>query len=172
MSDYGSAAGVAYLVRHLTTSGTFDANSKVTLTAVGAFLDDVSAEMTMILAAQGYTTPITTPTRVKTYLDRIANNGGAMYCELTQPSAGFRGVENADTRAGAFRRLYEEGKKLLGNTQALLALGVGQSTATTRGIWSGSTQDDDGNDKDPVFERDMFDYPGTGLASNDADEEA
>lgn len=171
---YGSAAAVAYLVKHLTNAGTFDttASSKVTSTAVAQFLTDVSAEIDLILASQGYAVPVATPATAKAFLDRLAVAGAAMFCELTQATAGFRGAENADTRAGAFRRLYEDGLKRISSTQGLLALGLGQGTATTRGLWSGSTEDEDGNAKAALFEREMWDNPGTGLDASDADEEA
>lgn len=56
---------------------TLDANSTPTSTQVADFLDEVSAEIDAVLASQGFTVPVTTPTYFVTALKKVEADGAA-----------------------------------------------------------------------------------------------
>jgi hypothetical protein len=87
-SDYGSAAGTAKYVRHMTASGSFTTGTKPTLVEVTEMLDESCAVLNGWLAENGYTVPVTA-TRAVSALARYANLGAAGLAELAQRSAGY-----------------------------------------------------------------------------------
>lgn len=88
MSDYGTAAGVAKYVRHLTQNGAFDSTTKPTLVEVTEMLDESCAILNGWLAQYSYTVPVVA-TRAAAVLSRYANLGAAGLAELAQRSAGY-----------------------------------------------------------------------------------
>ena len=101
MSDYGSLAGVAAYVVHMTnSSGAFDATTKPTDAQVTIFLTELCAQLNGWLASAGYVTPVTGP-NAKLILDRYANVGAAGLCELTQRSGGYS-KDNQNKRENKF----------------------------------------------------------------------
>lgn len=88
MSDYGSAAGVAKYVRHMTAAGSFATTTKPTLVEVTEMLDESCAILNGWLAEAGYVVPVVTA-RAAAALSRYANLGAAGLAELSQRSAGY-----------------------------------------------------------------------------------
>ena len=88
MSDYGTPAGVAKYVKHLTSTGSFGATTKPTLAEVTEMLDESCAILNGWLAESGYVVPVTAPAAVAA-LSRFANLGAAGLAELTQRSGGY-----------------------------------------------------------------------------------
>lgn len=128
MATYGSVAGAAAFVGHLTNAaGTFDnlgppTGTAPTLDQVETFLDQVSAQLTGWLAAAGYAVPVV-QSDAKSALDGYANVGAAGLAELSQRVAGTSDDENRrENRLLAEFRRAEDWIK----SGALAGLGVGR----------------------------------------------
>lgn len=94
MSTYGSVAGVAAWVRHMTNEdGDFDTTTAPPLADVEMWLNQRAAMLDGWLANCGYVTPVTLPS-AKLILDRYANMGAAGDCELSQRNAGYTDDDN------------------------------------------------------------------------------
>lgn len=81
-------AEVASLCRHLTTSGSFDSNTRPTLTEVERFLTAGYRMVNLVLAEYGYTVPATDADAVGV-LQHYNAIWAAAQCEYAQASAGF-----------------------------------------------------------------------------------
>jgi hypothetical protein len=88
MADYGSAAGTAKYVKHLTKNDAFDSTTRPTLAEVGEMLDESCAILNGWLSQYNYTVPVVA-TRAAAALSRYANLGAAGLAELAQRSAGY-----------------------------------------------------------------------------------
>lgn len=72
---------------------TIDATSQPTSTQVGIMIDDIAAEIDVILSAQGYTTPVTEPAALLTYLGRVnALGAGAQAAKAMFPETVEAGI--------------------------------------------------------------------------------
>ncbi len=87
MSTYGSVAGVAAWVRHMTTDGNFTKSNYPQTADVETWLTQRSAILSAWLALAGYLTPVV-HTDAKAALDHYANNGAAGDAELSLRGAG------------------------------------------------------------------------------------
>lgn len=152
---YGTIAGMAAYVQHMTNaSGTFDANTKPTLTEATAFLAQASNTLDGWLARAGYVIPVTASAAVAV-LDGYANLGGAGFCELSMRNSGYS-ADDENRRENKFLKMFEDAKDYI-NSGALAALG-----AVTIGIppplagfrVGGATRT--GQPLKPTFTRTMF----------------
>lgn len=117
MAAYGSLAGVAAFVRHMT----FDADNQATSADVLAWLDARAAMLTGWLADAGYAVPVT-QADATAVLDRYANIGAAGDAELAQRSAGYQ-AEGEDVRENKFLAEWNRAQAWIAG-DALAALGV------------------------------------------------
>lgn len=125
MADYGTVAGVAAYVQHMTNSaGSFDVTTEPTLTQVEAFLDQTCDTLNGWLAQAGYTIPVTNA-RAADVLARWANLGAAGLCELSQRTAGISEAENR--RHNTFLEMFQEAQGYI-QSGALSALGAAVSS--------------------------------------------
>lgn len=125
MADYGSVAGVAAFVKHMTNAaGTFDTTTEPTLVEVEAFLDQACDTLNGYLARNRYVIPVTAA-RAVDVLARYANLGAAAFCELSQRSAGYSDDENR--RENKFLTLFERAESYIASG-ALQALGAAVQT--------------------------------------------
>lgn len=124
-NSYGSVAGVAAYVKHMTnSSGTFDATTQPTLTEVEGFIDQMSAQLNGWLAAAGYSIPVTNAQAVQ-ILAGYSNLGAAGLCELTQRSGGYK-ADAQNNRENKFLDLFYKAQALI-ESGALALLGAGQT---------------------------------------------
>lgn len=129
MSFYGSIAGVAAYVRHMT----FDDPSNPTSADIIQFLTQQSAVLDGWMAREGYTVPVaSTYTEAYSVLGGFANLGAAGLAELTQRSAGYSS-EGDDAREQAFLGQFKNAQAYIASG-ALAALGVSQAR-TPRGLF-------------------------------------
>lgn len=113
---YGSLAGVAAYVAHITSpGGSFDATTTPTYTQVQAFLTRLSARVDGWLAACGYATPVTA-TRAAAALGEYVNLGAAGMAELAQRVGGY----SADDESRRENRLLKE----FGEVEAFIKSGA------------------------------------------------
>lgn len=149
MSTYGDVDGVQAFVRHMT----FDQPNNPTTDQIEAFLDQMSAKLTGLVAAQGYQVPVTN-TAAKAVLDMYANLGAAGLAELTQRTAGFN-AEDDNRRENKFLAAFKEACQFI-ESGALAAMGVPQSGSpgVLAGLRIGGAID--GVALGPIFTRRMF----------------
>jgi hypothetical protein len=132
MADYGTAAGVAKYVAHMTTAGAFTTTTKPTLAQVGDMLDESSAILNGWLSLAGYTVPVTA-TRAAAALSRYANLGAAGLAELAQRSAGYSETDQ-NRRENKFLAEFNKAEKFIASG----ALGgLGATTTDTGPALSG-----------------------------------
>ena len=122
MADYGSIAGIAAYVKHMTnTDGDFDADTLPPLATVTTFLDEVCAQLNGWIAAAGYVAPVTAAAAVPV-LSRYANIGAAGLCELTMRSAGYS-KDDKNKRENKFLDEFYKAEKFI-VSGALAGLGA------------------------------------------------
>jgi hypothetical protein len=160
--SYGSVDEVLAYVRHLLTggAGTFTAATRPTLAEVERFIDRRSARMNAVLAANGYTVPVTAPGAATLALAEIASQGAAGDCELTMRNSGVR-PEGENDREYEFLRAYEQGLAWIGGPE-FAALGAAQarpSSAIAGIAFGGKTRT--GQPLRPVFGRTSFNQDPT-----------
>lgn len=89
-----------------------------TSTEVTGFIDDISSEIDSHLAAQGITTPVTTPASFVNWLSRLNALGAAAQAEMTSfpESDGGQGYTPQGDRYWA---MYQQGLKAIDNGTAI-----------------------------------------------------
>ena len=121
MSDYGSTAGVAVWVKHMTLDGGFTKQNYPQTADVELWLTQRSAILNGWIAAAGYVTPVTAED-AKAALDHYANNGAAGDAELSLRGAG-NDDEDENARENKFLAEFNRAKAWI-DSGALGALGV------------------------------------------------
>ena len=156
-NSYGSVAGVAAYVRHMTNaSGAFDGTTSPTLTQVEAFLDQASDTLNGWLARNRYTIPVTQADAVNV-LARYANLGAAGLCELSMRSSGYS-ADDENRRENKFLDQFGQAEMVIGSG-ALAALGAAVSSTEIppplAGFRIGGSAVG-GSAGNPMFSRGMF----------------
>ncbi len=128
MSDYGSVAGTAKYVRHLTNDGEFDDDTRPTLDDVEEMLDESSAILNGWLSQNNYTVPVTAE-RALAALSRYANLGAAGLAELAQRSAGYSETDQNRRENKFLAEFYKAEKFIAGG--GLDGLGISPGTIPT-----------------------------------------
>jgi len=137
-SSYGSVAEVAALCTMYTSSGTFSASTRPTLTQVETFVDRVSGILNVILAREGFATPVS-QADAKLVMDDFAVEHAAYLC-------------HAANRAGPY---VPGNEQLRGRTAGLEALGATRTRVGTYGLGC-RTEDEGGDELTPFFQREMM----------------
>lgn len=154
MSDYGTAAGIAKYVKHMTNAGSFDTTTKPTLVQVTEMLDESCAILNGWLAQAGYAVPVTA-TRAAAALSRYANLGGAGLAELAQRSAGYSETDQ-NRRENKFLAEFDKAEAFI-KSGALAGLGATteDDPPALSGFSSGGATIG-GQRLRPIFSRTMF----------------
>ena len=106
--SYGSTGGVSALTPRLANaSSVFDTTTTPTLLQVQTFLDEVSGMLNILLAEQGFSTPITQADCVHA-LDLFANQEAAAICEGVRGSGRFGPGVGKGTPKGRFAILGDD----------------------------------------------------------------
>lgn len=163
--SYGTVDGVYRRVGWLTEGRAYFAgDTRPSLEEVEQTLDNIASEIHMNLATAGY--PVNTnaalttdSARVQGWLKALNEDGAAAALCQMNPIAG--NPESGENNPSAFwSSKYKNGLKLI--TQGGLdALGLSRTTTNADMIYSGSSEDDDGNEKLPIFTRGMTDFPSS-----------
>ena len=159
-NTYGTVARVEALVRDIPDGGSFTTGTTPKLAEVEQFLDDVADEINEALRAAGYTVPVATAspdTESNGRLVRVNTFGAAATVIGMYPTEAFN-PDNPDMKN---RMDYFEGRltKLLEDIRDK-KLAATFTTGKLKRVFAGSQEDKDGNEKLPVFTRDVTDYPG------------
>lgn len=161
-NTYGSVAGVEKLVGDIVASRTFSASTVPTTTQVETILDDIAAEINSLLDTIGYTAKISSSGFPLAYNYVVAgNNYGAASVVLKtipgQGSLGPEGEELGNVRANMYQSQLNRCLERIRKRE----LRAGMRAGRLANVFAGSQQDDDGNDKLPLFQRGQDDYPGS-----------
>ena len=166
-NTYGTVAKVEALVGDVVASRLFTTGTVPTLAQVEAFLDDIASELHGALAQGGYA--VQTKTNLTTNAPRavdwlsLLNAYGA--CALVLQTLPYEAQAAAlpdapPSRGNWFRKRYEDGLERIRKENFLAVLGL---TRTKRYdmVYAGSQENEDGEEKLPLFTRGMDDYPGS-----------
>lgn len=161
---YGTTDGLHRKVGWVIPSrAAFGVSTTPTLTQAEAILDEVAAEIHAALAEAGY--PVSTKTVVAAAAPRAAawltglNEAGASAVVL----AGFITAldpETEKTPEGFWEARYKAGKKMI-NGAFLDNLGLSRERELSALLVCTSIEDESGVEKEPLFKRDMWQYPGS-----------
>lgn len=153
--SYGSAAHVAKLVpQHASTSGRFDEATVPSLATVESELAQTSAMLDVILASNGFDTPVTNATAVL-MLDGFVNKTVAEIVKAIRGGGRFGpGIkEGRKTLAGYVLAEIVEFVESVSN--GLESVGVGRSSDPLAGL-AFRSEDERGNPTSPLFQRAQF----------------
>ena len=158
-NTYGTVAGVEKLVGDLVASRTFGAGTVPTLAQVEGILDDVASDLNRELESAGYTVPVTSVDATALAFLRASNNYGAAAVVLGMlPFGGFNpdAAEDAQNRAEMYQGRLNHALKMVKEQRLKAAM----TTQRLANVFAGSQEDEDGNEKLPLFKRDDDFYPG------------
>src|SRR5574343_719867 len=162
---YGTLKGVHRRIGWLCPSRRmFDGETTPTAQDVELSLDQTASEIHMRLSRAGYpvntaATLATDSPRAAAWLAALNEDGASAFILGTMPNA-FDPETAGVNPYKACQSRFENGLKLI-DTQALDALDLSKEVSEGNQLYSGSSQDDDGYTKNPLFKRDMFDYEGS-----------
>ena len=159
-NSYGSLDGVQRLIRDLVPGGEFGDDTVPTRPDVEAFINEVADEINEALRSSGYTVPVASSgddIEANGRLARVNNMGAAATALGSYPTESFN-PDNPDMKnrmdfwLSRFDTLIEDIREN--------KLAATRTTGKLTRTFAGSQEDKDGNEKLPVFTRDVTDYPG------------
>ncbi len=168
---YGTVAGVTRKVGWVIAGhGNFSASTIPTTTDVELILDEVATEIHAKLADAGYALDtaaavLASAPRASAWLAGLNECGAAArvlmgFAIASDPETG------ADHPEAYWKKRFEEGLKLIAS-KALRLFGMTKSEELSDLLVCTSVLDEDGNEKEPLFKRDMWNNPGTGPQASD-----
>lgn len=163
-NTYGTLIRVQNMIGDIVTDRQFSGSTNPSIEKVENALDDIADTINMELKQQDYTVPVTLADDPEAFkFLRFANSAGAAAALLSfQPfEAGPGGFSAGSGDSITSRRNYLQSvfKKALETIRAD-ELPASRATGLFANIVAGSREDDDGNIKQPIFTRDIFDIPG------------
>ena len=161
-NTYGTVERVEARIGDLVSGRQFGNTTTPTRNQVETILDDVAMQLNAELRANGYTVPVpNSGTDVEAFgWLRAANSAGAAAMVLNMLPGGVLDPETPDENLNRRRGLWAE------MNAVLKAIQKGDFPATrtvTRELtkaWAGSQEDEDGNEREPVFKRELTSWPG------------
>lgn len=167
---YGTVKGVFRRVGWLNAGRkNFDGTTQPTLEQVELTLDQVASRIHSALASAGY--PVsskadltTASARAAAWLGTLNDDGAAADVLMTNPMA--MDPESAMNPGKYWGNKFDAEMKLIAGS-FLATLGLERTSASSAQLRSGSYQNTDGEDKLPIFTREMFDYPGSRSLTED-----
>lgn len=169
-NTYGSVDEVAALTVMYTDDGVYDLETRPTLGQVETFLDRVSAILNMVLAREGFSVPVTQADAALA-LDDFAVEHAAYLCHSVNRAGPYvPGNEQLRGRT-AFEVIREAAASFIQEwAGGLEALGATRTRAGTYGLGC-RTQDADGDELTPFFQRKMMGNEVVDWEDYDEDEE-
>jgi thioredoxin-like negative regulator of GroEL len=174
-NTYAEHEDVERLIGDIVESRLFTTGTVPTLAQVETELDNAAADLNRELDAAGYTVKVVLATYPTAYAFLKAANayGAAAVLLSTVPSYGYNPDDEveaaAESRPTTYSRKFEAAKKAIREHRIRAALRKGRLAD----VFAGSQEDEDGNEKKPIFKRGMDEYPGAATniqgASDDED---
>jgi hypothetical protein len=154
-NSYGTAADVAALSYVWTAAGSFDENTRPTITEVESFINQISSLVNSALAGEGFVIPITQSDAVLSCVSIVAqivsdmvaaaNSTGRFFTEKSLKS----GLSNMQQIRKEIAEWAED------QATGLEALGAERSGSLLGDIATRDS-DADGNVSDPIFDREQY----------------
>jgi hypothetical protein len=161
-NTYAEHEDVERLIGDIVESRTFTTLTVPTLAQVETELDNAAADLNRELDAAGYTVKVSSTDYPTAYAFLKAANayGAAAVLLATIPSYGYNPDEEveaaSESRPATYSRKFEAAKKAIREHRIRAAMRKGRLAD----VFAGSQEDEDGNEKKPIFTRGMDDYPG------------
>ena len=159
-NTYGSEAGVEKLVGDLVAGRDFGAGTIPTTTQVEGVLDDIAADLNRELDTEGYTVPVASADATAKAFLAAANNYGAAAVLLGMFPVGAYNPDaegQGNSRAEMYQKRLNSAIKMIREHR----LKAGMTTQRFALVFSGGQEDEDGNEKLPLFKRGQTDYPSS-----------
>jgi hypothetical protein len=155
-NTYGTAAGVANYARVYTANGSFTASTNPTSTAVGVWLDQVSAMVNASLAGYGFVIPIT-QADVKLTITATVEQLVAELCQAANSAGRFFTEKALASGVSPWKAVRDDVKSWVNaNAAGFEQLGAARSSENEE-LTIGFRSSDDNNDATfPIFQRKAF----------------
>lgn len=151
-NDYGTAAGVAAYVKRFTSSGSFTTGTVPTLAQVGTWITQVSAQVNILLATEGFTIPVVQEDCVALLTSFVETE----VAERVKAVNGMGRFVNEKEKRSTLRIIADDAADFIESNKAGFAgLGALQEIGSLGDIQTRST-DNAGDDVHPIFQRKMF----------------
>ena len=161
-NTYAEHEDVERLIGDIVANRTFDETTVPSLDQVEAELDNAAADLNRELAQVGYTVPVVETDYPTAYAFLKAANafGAAAVLLSTVPSEGYDPTEEVESpatdRATTYGNKFKSALKAIRENR----LRAGRRTRRLGNLAAGSAEDEEGNEKLPIFKRGMDAYPG------------
>lgn len=171
-NTYAEHEDVERLIGDIVTDREFATDTVPSLTQVETELDNVAADINRELDQAGYTAPVVEADWpfAYNYLKAANAYGAAAVLLSVVPSEGYDPTEDVETpgtdRATTYANKLKSALKVIREHRLRAARRVGRLER----VFAGSQEDEDGNEKKPIFTRGMDDYPGRRSLVDNGDE--
>jgi hypothetical protein len=162
-NTYAEHEDVERLIGDIVADRDFDTDTVPTLAQVEAELDNAAADLNRELDQVGYTVPVDETTWPTAYAFlKAANAYGAAAVLLTVvPANNFNPddevEQTGETRATTYSNKFKSALKAIRENR----LRAGRRVGRLSRVFAGSQEDENGNEKKPIFTRGQDAYPGS-----------
>lgn len=170
-NTYAEKEDVERLIGDIVEDRTFSDTTVPSTTQVEKELDNAAADLNRELDQVGYTVPVDESDYPTAYQFLKAANayGAAAVLLSTVPSEGFEPTEDVETpsttRAQTYANKFKSALKAIRENR----LRAGRRVGRLSRVFAGSQEDDEGNEKKPIFTRGMDTYPGSPTSKSAAE---
>lgn len=158
-NTYSTVERAQRFIRDLVDGGEFSEATMPTLADIETFLDDTALQLNEALRAAGYTVPVASAGDDVEANGRLvlANTFGACAMALGMFPNEALNPDNPDSknRMDYFQSMFDKTLEDIRNQK----LAATRTTDKLGRVFSGSQEDSDGNEKLPMFTREITDYP-------------
>jgi len=161
-NTYAEHEDVERLIGDIVEDREFDEDTTPTLAQVEAELDNAALDLNRELDQVGYTVPVNEtdyPTAFG-YLKAANAYGAAAVLLSTVPANSYNPDEEVEgtgeTRATTYGNKFKSALKAIRENR----LRAGRRVGRLANVFAGASEDDEGNEKEPIFTRNEDHYPG------------
>ncbi len=162
-NTYAAVADIQRLIGDIVEDRTFTDTTVPSTSQVEKELDNAAADLNRELDQVGYTVPVDQSDYPTAYAFLVAANayGAAAVLLSTIPSEGYDPTEEVETpgtdRATIYANKFKSALKAIRENR----LRAGRRVGRLSRAFCGAQEDEDGNEKEPIFTRGMDAYPGS-----------
>lgn len=162
VNTYGTVAGVERLIGDMVEVRRFTAESSPSLSQAEQALDHIASEINVELDTAGYSYPVNVATDAIVHMLLVHANqaGAAAYLLSTVPAAASIGFDSTDEVGNRKQFYWGQLNRTLKRIREQ-RINATRDKAVTEHLIAGARLDSDGNEKLPLFTRDLTDYPGS-----------
>lgn len=173
-NTYAAKTDVERLIGDIVEGRSFGAGTVPTESQVEKELDNAAADLNRELDQVGYTVKVSETDYPTAYAFLKAANayGAAAVLLSTVPSEGYEPDEEVETpsttRAQTYANKFKSALKAIRENRIRAGRRINRSDK----FFAGSQEDDEGNEKLPIFKRGMDDYPGRRVLTADGEDDS